>query len=332
MKLLIIGGTKFLGRHFTEIALARGHDLTHFNRGSTGANLYPQVETIHGDRTTDIEKLAGRTWDAVIDTCGYFPRDVRASANFLADKCGYYAFISTVSVYPEYTQVGMDENAPVATIENPEEQTEINENYGALKALCEQAAEAAMPGRVLNVRSGLLVGEYDPSDRFTYWVHRVAQGGEVLAPSHPDAPISFIDARDLASWTLDMIEANRVGTYNVTGVTPHITMAELLNIIKRISGSDATFTWASEPFLLEKEVAPWMGLPLWIPDDMPGFHTVSYQKALDAGLKFRPVEDTVRDTLAWKKTRPADHTWRAGLSPEKEKVVLEAWHAVKEGA
>ena len=329
MKLLILGGTVFLGRHLVDAALARGHELTLFNRGQHNPELYPEVEKLRGDRDGNLTALAGRRWDAVIDTSGYVPRIVRASADLLAPNVGHYTFISSLSVYGEMRTPGMDESAPVATIEDPTVE-EVGPNYGPLKALCEQAAEAALPGRTLSIRAGLIVGPHDPTDRFTYWPRRVAQGGDVLAPGRPARFIQFIDARDLAAWNIRMVESARAGIYNATGRHDALTMGELLQTCRKVAGSDARFVWTDDAFLNEKEVSPWIELPLWIPEtqeEMTGFLRVSSEKAIADGLTYRPLTDTVRDTLAWDRPRPADTEYRAGMKAQREAALLEAWRA-----
>ena len=329
MRLLILGGTVFLGRHLVDAALARGHAVTTFTRGQHSAELPPAVERLRGDRDGDLAALRGRRWDAAIDTSGFLPRVVGASAELLADTVGHYTFISSVSAYRDFSAPGMDERAPVATLEDPHVEEVTGDTYGALKALCEQTAEAALAGRVLVVRPGLIVGPYDPTDRFTYWPHRVARGGEVLAPGRPDRPVQFIDARDLANWIIRMAEAGRVGTYNATGPAAPLAMGRLLEECRAASGGDATFTWVGDEFLLAQEVGVWMDLPLWIPEsaaDHAGFLAVSCGRAIAAGLTFRPLRETVRDTLAWDAARPADHDWKAGLRPEREAELLAAWH------
>ncbi len=327
MKLLILGGTAFLGRHLVESALQRGHEVTLFNRGQRNPGLFPEVEHLRGDRNGNLEALKGRRWDAVIDTCGYFPRQVRESAQLLADQVEHYTFISSISVYASFEKTN-DESSPVGKLEDETVEQITGETYGPLKALCEQAAEAAMPGRVLNIRPGLIVGSHDPSDRFTYWPHRIARGGEVLAPGRPDRPVQIIHARDLADWNLNMSEARKVGVYNATGPEYVLTMGEVLQTCKAVSGSDAHFTWVDEAFLLEQKVGAWVELPLWIPSSGPAaMQETDISKALAAGLTFRPLADTVRDTLEWDRTRPSDIQRRAGLKPEREAEVLKAWHA-----
>jgi 2'-hydroxyisoflavone reductase len=337
MDLLILGGTIFLGRHLVEAALARGHAVTLFNRGQHNADLFPSVEKLRGDRNGDLGALAGRRWDAVIDTCGYVPRVARASAELLAGAVDHYTFISSISVYPSLPEPGMDESAPIGTLSDESVEADgplpevTGETYGPLKALCEQAAEAAMPGRVLNVRPGLIIGPHDPTDRFTYWPRRIARGGEVLAPGSPEGAVQVIDARDLAEWTVRMVEGGKTGVYNATGPENPLTMRSVLETCRAVSGSDATLTWVDEEFLLNAGVAPWTELPLWVPareESMAGFSAVNCGKAIAAGLTFRPLADIVRDTLAWDATRPADREMRAGLKPEREAEVLAAWRAV----
>lgn len=327
MKLLIIGGTRFLGRALVDEARLMGHTVTLFNRGQSNPNLYPDVEQIRGDRDGGLDALSGRRWDAVIDTCGYLPRIVRAAAKFLSSAVDHYTFISTLSVYGEPLPVGADETAPVGVLADGSVEEITGETYGPLKALCEQAAADAMRGRALHVRSGLIVGPYDPTDRFTYWPARVARGGEVLAPVDRDYGVQFIDVRDLARWTLHATETRLTGPYNATGPRRPLAIGELLATCRAVSSSDAKFTWVDETFLLEHEVAPFTELPLWVPADAAGFNAFNIDRALAAGLVYRPLAETVGDTLAWVATRPADYTWRNGLTAEREAELLRDWHA-----
>lgn len=331
MKLLVLGGTVFLGRHIVDAALARGYEVTLFNRGKHNADLYPQTEKLRGDRDGDLSALAGRRWDAVIDTCGYVPRIVRASAEMLADSVKSYLFISSLSVYREFSKPGADESEPLGTLEDETAEEVNGETYGPLKALCEQAAERAMPGRVLNVRAGLIVGPFDPTDRFTYWLHRIAVGGEVLAPGNPDTPVQFIDARDLAEWSLNMIESGKSGTYNAAGPDYALTMGTLLQTCLSVIGGSASLTWVAEPFLLEQGAQPWSELPLWVPcettNEYRGFATTDCRRAIADGLRFRPLAETIRDTFDWHASRPSDYALRAGLKPERERELLNAWRA-----
>lgn len=330
MQLLILGGTVFLGRHLVEAALEAGHEVTLFNRGQHNPELFPEVEKLRGSRDGGLDVLRGRHWDAVVDTCGYVPRIVRSSAEMLADAVDHYTFISTVSVYGNPEGKRLDEDAEVGTLEDPAVEEITGETYGPLKVLCEQAAEQAMPGRVLTIRPGLIVGPHDPTDRFTYWPYRVAQGREVLAPGHPERAVEFIDVRDLAEWTLRMVETGATGTFNATGPDYHLGMRRLLETCHEVSRSDAGLVWVSTQFLEEAGVAPWMELPLWLGEDErepQALFTVNVARAVAAGLAFRPLERTVADTLAWAATRPADYQWRAGLKPEREQELVQAWHS-----
>jgi len=321
MRLLVIGGTRFLGRHLVEDALSRGHDVTLFHRGRSNPGLFPACTTIHGDRDGGLGALAGGRWDIVLDTCGYVPRVVAASARALAPVVDRYVFISSISVYPDLT-APVDEGSPVGSLADETVEEVNGETYGPLKVLCERAVEAAMPGRALSVRAGLLVGPHDPTDRFTYWPVRVAEGGAVLAPGRPEARLQFIDVRDLAAWVVRNAENGTTGPVNVTGPGRSLTMEELLDACRRVAGSPAELVWATDEFLTSRGVEPWMGLPLWLPG---GDLQTKIDRALATGLTFRPLEETVRDTLSWAATRPKDHPWRAGITRAREaELVAEA--------
>lgn len=323
MKLLILGGTVFLGRALVEAALAQGHEVTLFNRGQHNPDWFPEVEKLRGNRDGDLTALASRHWDAVIDTCGYVPRIVRASAERLAGQVDHYTFISSLSVYADSSRPNQDETAAVGRLDDETVEQITGETYGPLKALCEQAAAAAMPGRTLIIRPGLIVGPYDPTDRFTYWPYRVAQGGAILAPGQPDYVVQVIDVRDLAKWTLTLVEGRATGIYNATGPAAPLTLGDVLTTSRQVSGSGATFTWVSEQLLLAAGVQPWSEMPLWVPgEEAAGFHRFNCQKAIAAGLTFRPLVDTIGDTLAWATGRPADYSWRAGISREREEELL----------
>jgi 2'-hydroxyisoflavone reductase len=337
MKILIIGGTQFIGIAQVEIALARGHEVTIFNRGKTNADLFPQVEKLIGDRDGNLEALKGRRWDVVIDNCGYVPRVVKQSAELLSDAVDRYIFISSISVFADLTKPGIDENSPLATLEDETTEVYMSEAYGGLKVLCEKVVEEAVPGRTLIIRPGLIVGPNDPTNRFTYWPARIADtqrnGGEVLAPDSPEVGSQVIDSRDLGAWTIDMAEKKATGIYNATGPDYPLTLGKIFDTSKKISGSDVNFTWVSEEFLLEQKVEPFSQMPLWVPREMAGFDKVNVSKAINAGLKFRPLEDTIRDTLAWETERHAKagendpQLERAGLSPAREAELLAAWQA-----
>lgn len=327
MRLLILGGTLFLGRHLTQAALERGHTVTLFNRGQQNADLFPGVEKLRGDRDGDLTALEGGRWDAAIDVHGRVPRIVRMSADLLAPAVGHYTFISTTSIYGDQSIPNMDEHAPLATIADPTIEDPTGPNYGPLKALSEQAVEAALPGRALIIRPGLIVGPHDPTNRFTYWPRRIARGGDLLAPDGPEHPARFIDARDLAAWTIRMIESGATGIYNARGPNDSLTFGKLLATSKDITGSDARFVWVNEQFLLDAGVRPYTEMPLWVPTlpERAGFYSINSGKAIAAGLTFRPIAATIRDTLAWDATQPPDAPLPCGLRPERERALLAAW-------
>ena len=329
LKILILGGTKFLGPQIVEAATARGHVLTLFNRGKTNPSLFPDIEKLHGDRDGDLKSLEGRQWDAVVDTSGYVPRIVSMSAKLLAPNVKQYVFISTISVFAQGIKPGTAEDGPLATM--PDETNEDLANYGALKALCEKAADKAMSGRAWNVRPGLIVGPGDTSDRYTYWPVRIARGGEVLAPGDGKDPVQYIDVRDLAAWIVLGVERNLTGTYNATGPDKRLEMLGMLEAIKKGVGGDAKLTWVPADFLEKKEVRPWADMPVWIPSrgGEEGFAEINVKKAVAAGLTYRPASETAKDTLAWFKTLPEDRRGKlnSGITAEKEKQVLAAWHA-----
>jgi 2'-hydroxyisoflavone reductase len=324
MNLLILGGTRFLGRHLVEAALGRGHRVTLFNRGKSNPGLFPQVEELRGERGGDLSALRGRSWDAVIDTSGYLPGEVRASAGLLAGSVGHYTFVSSISVYEDFGETGLDEEAPVLAPPDPEPEELDLELYGGLKVGCELAVEAAMPGRALIIRPGMIVGPHDYTNRFPYWCRRVGQGGEVLAPGDPDQQVQLIDVRDLAGWMLRMAEGGRTGVYNATGPVGRLTTRGMLEEIREATGSDARFVWASEEFLLEAGVKPWEEMPLWVPKEMVGILAVDVGRAVEAGLAFRPLAETVRDMLRPEAESPAVE-FDAGISPGRERELLRAW-------
>ncbi len=326
MKILILGGTVFVGRCLVEAAQARGHQVTLFNRGQHNADLFPHVEKLRGDRDGDgLDALAGRSWDAVLDTCGYVPRVVRQSAELLSGAVSRYVFISSISVYADTRASGVDESSPVGTLEDPTTEEIAGDTYGPLKALCEQAVQAALPDGALILRPGFIVGPHDPTDRFTYWPHRIAQGEDVLAPGRPDQPVQVIDARDLAEWTIRLLEQGAVGVYNATGPDYPLTLGEILQTCKAVSGSDARFIWATDEYLKESEADTFALLPFYVPEasEANGIMGARIAKAVAAGLTFRPLADTVNDTLTWDNARPADLPRRVGLSRERERELLE---------
>jgi len=329
LRILILGGTGFIGPHQVRYAIARGHTLTLFNRGRTNADLFPEVERLVGDRDDDLTALETGEWDVVIDNSASIPRWVRQSAGMLADRAEHYLYVSSISAYASFAKPGLDEDDPVATTDDPTVEEITGATYGPLKALCEDEARRAFPDRATIVRPGLIVGPGDPTDRFTYWPVRVARGGEVLAPGTPEDLMQVIDARDLTEWMVRMVEERVSGTFNATGhPTP---MGEALEQVREGTGSNATFTWADADFLAEQNVRSWSDMPAWVPprDGFEGFGSVSIQRALDQGLEFRPLADTARDTVGWWRVLPAERreSPHAGLDADREAEVLAAWDA-----
>lgn len=330
LNILILGGTAFLGPALVDNAIARGHKVTLFNRGKTNSDLFPELESLRGDRDDQLEALEGREWDAVIDTSGYIPRHVQLSAELLAPNVKQYLFVSTISVYSDFSQPGLDEQSgPIGTLDDPSVEQVTGETYGPLKALCEQAAEAAMPGRVCTVRPGLIVGPRDRSDRFTYWPVRIDRGGEVLCPGSAADRVQVIDVRDLAQWCITCLEQKVTGIYNATSTPGMFTMGDIMAASQAASSKPSSLTWVPSAFLEEHEVQPWSEMPAWFPaeGEMAGFAEVSVAAATQLGLTFRPMADTVKDTLAWFASLPQERQaqLRAGIAPAKESQVLQAW-------
>lgn len=363
-KILILGGTGFVGPACTESAQARGHTVTLFNRGAREArrkgagrpSVVPEgVEVLYGNRdpklTADdwkkdpakdgekdpnspkgLKSLEGRKWDAVIDTSGFFPRMVKASAELLSKSVSQYIFISSISVYKDNDTAGADESAPLATLKDPTAETmgDHFENYGGGKTACEQAAEAAMPGRVANVRPGFIVGPRDNTARWLYWPERVSRAGVVAVPGKPGDPIQIIDVRDLSDWIVHLIETNTNGAFNATGPAEPLSMEAMVQGCKRGLKSDATFTWVDPEFIKSSGLDPEQ-FPLWIAPEgeMAGFHKRSIKRAIAAGLTFRPVEDTARASLAWYKSLPAELQKQVvkPIDPEREQKLLADWKA-----
>jgi nucleoside-diphosphate-sugar epimerase len=312
VKLLVLGGTKFLGRHAVAHALEQGHEVTTFTRGQTNPELFPEAEHLHGDRDGGLDELRGGTWDGVVDTSGYVPRIVRQSAELLRAAVQRYVFVSSISVYDDFS-APVDESSAVAQLEDPDTE-DVLPNYGALKAACERVVEDVYGDRSARVRAGLIVGPYDPTDRFTYWPRRIAAGGDVLAPGRADAPTQFVDARDLAAWLVKLALHGPGGVFNATGPAQPLTLGGLFERSRAALGSEANFVWV--------EIQPWTELPLWLPGtDYAGMARAGILHALDAGLTFRPLEDTVRDTYEWDRGEPGE---RPTLSREKERAVLDS--------
>jgi nucleoside-diphosphate-sugar epimerase len=303
--------------------------VTLFNRGETNADLFPETEKLRGDRDGGLTALEGREWDAVIDPSGFVPRLVRDSAELLRDSAGHYVFVSSISVYREPYVADFDEDAPVFEDEPATE--EVLEEYAQLKAACERVLAEVVPDAHASVRSGLIVGPHDPSGRFTYWPLRVAAGGDVLAPGPPERKVQFVDARDLGEWMVHVAEERIPGTFNA--VRQAEPFGELLEICRDVSGSDARFVWMDESFLLDREVGQWMELPLWLAGEEAPFLQADVSRAVGAGLRFRPVDETVADTLAWARETGAplvaetDRLGAAGMRPEREAELVGAWQS-----
>ncbi len=318
MRLCVLGGTAFLGRALVDAALARGHEVTLFNRGQTNPELFPDLERLVGVRAGDLAPLRGRTFDAVVDTSGYLPRDVAESCGALADS-GRYCFVSSVSVYADLS-VPVDEECAVAELGELSSDEVTNESYGPLKALCEQAVAEAFGERAFVVRPGLIAGPHDPTGRFTYWPHRVARGGEVLAPAPAEAPLQAIDVRDLGRWIVEACERETSGVFNATH--PGFTWAELLAACREVAGSDAEITWVPSELLVEQEVGEWIELPLWVASAaFAGMHRVDVGRALAAGLGLHPLVETVRGALD-----EAEPIEGVGLMSGREAELLARWH------
>lgn len=325
MRLLILGGTIFLGRHVAAEALRRGHDVTVFHRGRHGADLFPEAEHLIGDRGGDLSALEGRRWDAAVDTSGYAPAHVAASSALLATAgVEHLAFVSTCNVYPGWPAEPVSEESAVWA---------DGDGYGPNKAACERAAEAALRGRVARLRAGLLCGPHDNVFRLPWWVARIAAGGEVLAPGDPERRVQLVDARDLATWIVDLGERRLPGVFNATAPVGQASMREVLEAAIAATGSDARLTWVADDELAAAGVEPWTEVPLWIPEaDAPGTWRVDAARAQAAGLRCRPVAETVADVWAWLRAGGAEaegEDWLSphaprGLTPEREREVLAA--------
>jgi nucleoside-diphosphate-sugar epimerase len=343
LKILILGGTGFTGPFQVKYALARGHLVTVFNRGKTHPGELPKgVEQLIGDRNGNLNALKGRKWDVVIDNPTMLPKWVHDAAEILKGNVDRYIFISTISVYGDVPTPGLDETAPVAKYDGADAMRETRDTviaskfalYGPLKALSEKEVEKWFPGKACIIRPGLIVGPGDETDRFTYWPVRIDRGGDVLAPGNPSDPVQFIDARDLAEWTIRMAEMGATGVYNATGPATPLTIDGMLEGIKAALGSNAKFTWVPADFLEKERVAPWSDMPVWVPPvgEDGGLGAVSIKRALDKGLTFRPLAETARDTLAWFKAQPKERQekLKAGITAEREAEVLGAWKKRKE--
>ena len=343
MRILILGGTGFTGPQQVRYALSRGHQVTVFNRGRTHPGELPkEAEQLIGDRNGKLDALEGRTWDAVIDNPTSLPVWVRDAAQVLKGNVGHYTFISTISVYADTSKQGMDESAPLAKYTGPDAMKETNVTlrannfalYGPLKAMSEAEAEKWFPGRTLIIRPGYIVGPGDESDRFTYWPVRVERGGEVMAPGTPNDPIQIIDARDLAEWTIRMVEQGATGPFNAVGPKSRLGMGKMLNVIKDTTNSDARFTWVDDNFLKEQKIID--DIPIWTSTKGTeiGYSTMNIHKAVSHGLTFRTLADTTKATLEWFRVQPParQSRMRAGIPAQREAEVLAAWRAKSNSA
>ncbi len=332
--MLIFGGTSFIGPSLVPVALERGWKVTLFNRGKTNADLFPEVEKLRGDRDPNVgdglKALEGRKFDAIIDDSGHVTRHVKASCAALADEHAFAVFVSSLSAYASHDAVGVDEDQPLAPLLAPSEDF-MGEAFGPLKALCEKEYQDAFPGRAAIVRPGLIVGNRDRSGRFGYWVGRMAKGGDVLAPGDGNDPIMIIDVRDLAEFLVTLCDHRTAGVFNAIGPDKPYTMKEIVETCAKAAEVESKITWVDGAFLEEHGVHGWTDLPVWMPqtEGLRGFHLRKNQRAIDAGLKFRPLLDTCKDALEYWRSLPEDKRTRPGrgLTPEREAELLKEWRA-----
>ena len=323
MRILTIGGTRFFGRAFVEEAARRGHEVSVFHRGESEPAELAGIEHLHGDRKGGMDALGGRSWDAVLDTCAFVPREVRTLAEAIGDRIGHYTLVSSLSVHPDDLPVGANEDTPTFQAPYPDTEEVTEETYGPLKVACEVEAATRFGGRLLVVRPGYIVGPNDPTDRFTWWVRRAAAGGEMLAAGPPDAPVQGIDARDLGTFVLDRIEAHDTDTYGVVGPAEPATTADVVEAARSAVGADTSFVWADPDFVLGLGEMHETWFPMWHPH-LPGFHAYDAAKATAAGLAPRPFGETIVDTLTWDRDR-GEPPLQAGMDPERERELLAEW-------
>lgn len=327
MRVLFIGGTSFVGRHMAAEALARGHEVSLFHRGKTNPDLFPNAEHVLGDRTTDLGALGAREWDAAIDVCAYVPREVRQAGEVLAGAVGRYLFVSSVSAYRATDLDRTAEDAPLLgpeDLDDPRTEDVTDDTYGPLEAMCEAAAEETFPGRAIVLRPTYVVGPHDSTDRFTYWVRRTAAGGDVIAPGPPDGPMQVIDARDLAAFALDLVEGEASGAFNGVGPVEPLTWAEMIAACMETVGHEAVLTWIDPGFLEEHGVDVGSAFPLWEDGSWSSLMRCDLTKSLAAGLRLRPLADTIRDTAAWDRERGTPPL-RVGIERARESELLDAW-------
>jgi 2'-hydroxyisoflavone reductase len=329
MRILVLGGTGFVGRAFVEEALAAGHDVTLFNRGRTRPELFSQVELLRGDRGVDLSALSGRTWDAVFDPSCYVPRLARMAIEAVARSAPHYTFVSSLSVYADTATAGQDETGRLAELDDPVTEDVTGETYGALKVLAEREVRRGLGDRALILRPGFICGPYDNIDRMPYWLRRMDRGGEILAPERQDFPVQLIDARDVGRFALAMAERREGGVFNLCAPQEPYHFGDLLEAAARVVERSAPeLTWVSLEFMLERGLSEWEALPWWVPPEELGVARCDASRAIAAGMAPRPIEDSLRDCWAWDRTR-ADEPLRAdrGLAPEREAELLDAWRA-----
>ncbi len=328
LRVLILGGTGFIGPHLVTELRNAGHKLTLLNRGRRNPKLFPDIETLIGDRNGQMDAIKGRDWDVVVDNSGYTLKQVKLSTDILKGHAEHYIFVSSISAYADLTPPGIDEDYKLATLTDPNVEQITDQTYGGLKAICEKTVEQTFGKSSAVIRPTYIVGPGDPTDRFTYWPVRVAKGGEMLAPGSASDPVQFIDARDLAEFMRGCVERRISGSYNLCNPAGAVTIGDLLETSKRVSGANTKFVWAPTEFLEKNKALEGLEVPIWAPPvgETAGATLVSSARAVAQGLRFRPLETTVRDTLAWHKTRPAteQQKLRAGFTPEREAALLKA--------
>jgi 2'-hydroxyisoflavone reductase len=338
LRILVLGGTSFIGPHQVQYALNRGHEITLFNRGRTNTDLFPGVERLTGDRNGDLDALAGRTWDVCIDNSASNIRWVELSTAALRDSVDRYFYVSSRSAYADTGAIPMTADHPTFTYESAGVSRDADRDrlpYGLQKALCERQTQDVFGARACIFRPGLIIGPRDRTDRFTYWPVRIHRGGEVLSPGDGSDPIQIIDARDFSEWMIRMAEDGHTGVYNAVGPAIPRPMDELLYGIRAVTTAETTFTWVDTDFLIERDVRPYREMPVWMPPlpGREGYARFDLTPEIERGLTFRSLAVTTQDTLEYHFSRPAEEQWplRAGLTPEREVEVLAEWHQTRGG-
>ncbi len=333
LKILMLGGTGFLGPHTVQYAIDRGHEVTLFNRGRSKENLFPELEKLIGNRDPEVDAglsaLKGRKWDCVIDTSSYVPRIAGASAQLLKGLCDQYLMISTISVYSQFSQLNMDESAALGTLDDPTVETVDGATYGPLKAYSEQAVTEQFGAGTTILRPGLIVGPRDRTDRYSYWPVRASRGGNMLCPGNGSDLVQYIDVRDLAEFIVHCLEQKTTGIFNTISDSKTETVKDMVDTCIEVSGADTNAVWADTDFLTEQGVRPWADMPVWVPNagEMAGLSQIDVSRAFAAGMKIRNRNETALDTLNWFKTLSEERqeTLRAGIKPEREQEVLAEW-------